>query len=182
MGRQTPTETRFRERIAVERKRRKLSQSDVAQMLNGRGLPGVYATTVAKIEAGDRTVRIDEAAAFADIFGLPLDELIGRHLDEQTRTLSYVLQAVTRMMHQAAPAVSALRREFAEISSELGLFDFDDRAELVAAAQECHDALNRAASVIAGMWPLLSQAQVAAVANEIVVQRLSELQTRDGAE
>lgn len=182
MGRQTPTETRFRERIAVERKRRKLSQSDVAQMLNGRGLPGVYATTVAKIEAGDRTVRIDEAAAFADIFGLPLDELIGRHLDEQTRSLAYVIQGMTQTMHQAAPAVSGLSREFAEISSAVSAFDFDGRAELAAAAQECHEALDHASSVIAGMWPLLSQAQVAAVANEIVAQQLSELRTRDGAE
>lgn len=182
MGRQTPTETRFRERVAVERKRRKLSQADVAKMLNDRGVSGFYSTTVAKIEAGDRTVRIDEAVAIADIFGVPLDELIGRQLDEQTRSLAYVIQAVTRTMHQAAPAVTGLKRELAEISAELGAFDFDGRAELAAAARECHDALDRAASVIAGMWPLLSQAQTAAVANEIVAQHLSEIRTMDGAE
>jgi transcriptional regulator with XRE-family HTH domain len=182
MVKQTPTETRFRERVTRERKRRKWSQSGVAKMLEDRGVPGLTGTTIAKVERGDRAVRIDEAAAFADIFGLPLDELIGRHLDERTRALSYVIQAITGTMHQVAPAVTALKTEFAEISAELGAFDFDGRAELDAAAQECHNALDHAASVIAGMWPLLSQAQTAAVANEIVAQQLREIRTKDGAE
>lgn len=38
----------------------------------------VYSTTIAKIEAGDRAVRVDELYAFADLFGMSADALLGR--------------------------------------------------------------------------------------------------------
>ena len=47
----------------------------------------MHHTTVAKIESGDREVKLDEAAAMADLFDLPLDSMMGRRQrhDEKMR-------------------------------------------------------------------------------------------------
>ena len=53
----------------------------------------MHATTVAKIEAGSRSVRINEAVAIADLFGVSLDSLLGRKPGTQ-RDLHYALGAL----------------------------------------------------------------------------------------
>src|ERR1700731_4102268 len=73
MGKQSAAETRFRERVQEERGRRKWSRADLAKMLQNKGFEHIYASTVAKIEYGERSVRIDEATAIADLFDVPLD-------------------------------------------------------------------------------------------------------------
>lgn len=47
----------------------------MAKVLSDNGT-GMHATTIAKIEAGDRAVRIDEAVAIADALDIPLDDLL----------------------------------------------------------------------------------------------------------
>ncbi len=42
------------------------------------GVDNMYASTWAKIETGDREVKLDEAAAAADLFKMSLDELTAR--------------------------------------------------------------------------------------------------------
>jgi transcriptional regulator with XRE-family HTH domain len=69
----------FRERMTYERKQRGWSQAEVAEMLTARGVDKMHHTTVAKIEGGDREVKLDEAAALADLYGLSLDEMLGRN-------------------------------------------------------------------------------------------------------
>lgn len=54
------------------------SQAELAKLLRRKGLESVYATTIAKIESGDRAVRINEAEALADLFELSIDALLGR--------------------------------------------------------------------------------------------------------
>lgn len=78
MGKQSAAETRFRERVEEERRRRKWSRADLAKMLQNKGFEHIYTSTVAKIEYGERSVRIDEATAIADLFDVPLDVLLGR--------------------------------------------------------------------------------------------------------
>ena len=77
MVRESRTEDYFREKFKAERRSRDWSQADVAKKLEKRGID-LHPTTVAKIEAGQRSVRIDEARAIADLFGLSLDSLVGR--------------------------------------------------------------------------------------------------------
>ena len=57
-------------------------------MLQNRGFEHIYSTTVAKIESGERAVRIDEAAALADLFDVSVDALLGRNV-ERTGNLAY---------------------------------------------------------------------------------------------
>lgn len=115
MGRETSVEARFRERIRREREERKLSQAELAEMLGGKGIKGIYPTTIAKIESGERAVRIDEAAALADLFEVSVDALMGRSPDSQTSELAFELRNLrdtTRrfylQVHEAHDVISGL--------------------------------------------------------------------------
>lgn len=70
------------QRIAVERRARGWSQSELARQMNAVGLPQFNQTAVSEIEAGvvegkpRRRIRVDEAIAFASVFRLSLLELL----------------------------------------------------------------------------------------------------------
>lgn len=68
---------RLRERLRNERLRRGWSQAHIAELLSHNAGDGVIATTVAKIEAGDREVRVIELYAYAELFGISVDTLLG---------------------------------------------------------------------------------------------------------
>jgi transcriptional regulator with XRE-family HTH domain len=78
MTRQSAIEVRFREQIRRRREQRKWSQADVAKRLHDNGLRHMISSMVAKIESGDRAVRIDEANALAELFETSVDVLLGR--------------------------------------------------------------------------------------------------------
>lgn len=63
---------RLRQRLRDERERRGWSQIDVAKKLD------THASTICKIEVGDRAVRVDELLAYADLFKTSTDTLLGR--------------------------------------------------------------------------------------------------------
>jgi transcriptional regulator with XRE-family HTH domain len=66
MGKRKWTEDYFSKRLRAERERRKWTQTELADQLDAKGIP-MHWTTIAKIEKGDRSVRIDEAAGIADL-------------------------------------------------------------------------------------------------------------------
>lgn len=72
---------RFARRVKYEREIRGLSQADLAKLLSESGFH-TQPTTIAKIEARERdrprTIRLDEAAAIAEVFDTTVDDLIGR--------------------------------------------------------------------------------------------------------
>src|SRR5258705_8927715 len=92
MGKNERAAAYFRKQVRAERERRGWSQSQVAELLRGKGFR-VHTTTIAKIEAGDRAVPIDEASAIADVFGTSLDRLLGRGVGPE-QDLRYTLEAV----------------------------------------------------------------------------------------
>lgn len=82
MGKRKWTEDYFSKRLRAERERRKWTQTELADQLDAKGIP-MHWTTIAKIEKGDRSVRIDEAAGIADLLGVSVDSLLGRRVDPQ---------------------------------------------------------------------------------------------------
>lgn len=76
MGTKKLAGTEFRETLHRLRRNRGWSQAHLAELLSAKGL-GVYPTTIAKIEAGDRAIQIDELVAVADIFEVSVDALLG---------------------------------------------------------------------------------------------------------
>jgi transcriptional regulator with XRE-family HTH domain len=127
MGRESALENRFRERVKKERDRRGWSQADVAKMLGDKGIKGIYPTTVAKIESGERAVRIDEATALADLFAVPLDALLGRKHHSQEDELAYLLRLLRDTARQSSQQVWATMETIREQLEELpGEFDNAD--------------------------------------------------------
>lgn len=78
MVRTSVAQNHFRKKARKARQQRGWSQADLAKRLTDMGIDSMYATTVAKIEAGDREIKLDEAAAMADLFDMSLDELVAR--------------------------------------------------------------------------------------------------------
>ena len=112
-------------------------------MLADRGV-ATYATTVAKIEAGDRAVRLDEAVAIADIFGMSLDVFLGRNQSPE-RELADLLRSLQATARQATEFATASSAALRDRSAELAAFQFGERDALVADTNAACDALTQAA-------------------------------------
>lgn len=129
MGRQSAVETSFRKRMKHERDRRDWSQADLSKLLQRRGLEHIYPTTVAKIESGERAVRIDEATAIADLFEVSVDVLLGRNV-ERGSNLAYALRAVLNAARQSALQTAAIADALSDSLVDLDALEFNGREEL----------------------------------------------------
>jgi transcriptional regulator with XRE-family HTH domain len=143
MGRQSAVETSFRERMKHERERRRWSQADLSKLLQGRGLEHIYPTTVAKIESGERAVRIDEATAIADLFEVSVDVLLGRNVDRRL-DLNYALRAVQNTARQSAQQMAAIDATLSDSLADLDALEFKGRETLEKEVVSAQRALRKA--------------------------------------
>ncbi len=111
-------------------------------MLADRGV-STYATTVAKIEGGDRAVRIDEAVAIADVFGMSLDAFLGRGQSSEAQLVD-VLRTLQSTARQATEFATASAAALRDRSAELAAFQFEGRDDLIADTEATCDALTQA--------------------------------------
>ena len=156
MGMDKLVRDRLRERLRTERERRGWSQAELTHRISNHGVVGWYPSTVAKIEAGDRSVYVHELLAFADLFGVTVDTLLGRRPD-----VSDVLWATSRLSSNAAKMaadISGLQQRVGDDLREL--INFADRerkresiqspidlaAQAVARLAQAHEALTALAS------------------------------------
>lgn len=121
MGNQRWTDKRFGQRVKAGRNHRRWSQAEMAKMLSDRGIH-LGPSAVAKIEAGDRSVKIDEAAGIADIFEISLDSLLGRPSATRRRETTDRLRALLNVAEQSRQQVwtitEAIRDHLAELPVE----------------------------------------------------------------
>lgn len=160
MGSQTPIEIRFRDNVRHERKRRGWSCAEVANDLRDRGFPHIVASTVSKIESGDRAVRIDEAAGFADLFGVSTETLLGR--PSGGADLMWAISKLSSNAHKMINEVSSLQQRLRADAQDVA--DYANRsdrtseiASTLAAVGMSHAALENAKQAIvrlAGEFPL----------------------------
>ena len=78
MGSQKWSDRDFGKRVKAHRSDRGWTQPQMAKMLSDNGIYPMHSTTIAKIEAGERSVRINEAVGIAELFGVSLDSFVGR--------------------------------------------------------------------------------------------------------
>lgn len=71
------TNAAFTQWLRTVRAEAGLSQQKLADTLRAGGLSNFHQTTVAKIERGERPLRLDEAVAIAELFGTTLDAALG---------------------------------------------------------------------------------------------------------
>lgn len=122
MGNQKWTEDYFSKALRAERERRGWSQARLAELLSDKGISSMHWTTVAKIEKGDRSVRIDEAAAVADLFEVSLDTLLGRSVPPKADE-HYTLRTLIDTASQAAWQISAIRQSVRDGATVLSAFE-----------------------------------------------------------
>lgn len=152
MGRQGRAGDLFKERLKSHRKRVGWSQADLAKQLASKGIDGVYPTTVAKIEAGDRAVRIDELAALADLFGVTVDALLGRNTPKGE--LEWVFKTLQPLARDTAERIAAVSDTIADELADARYYaSFTPEAggELIAAAERSLVALSDAHRALAAL-------------------------------
>ncbi|BBX72272.1 helix-turn-helix transcriptional regulator [Mycobacterium shinjukuense] len=147
MGKQGRVGDQFRERLRCERERRGWSQADVAKRLSDRGVPGIYPTTIAKIEAGDRGARIDEVTAVADLFAVSVDALLGRRIGLEN-DLAYTFRGVLDTARQSAEQLNSIRSTLEDRLRELATLDFEGFNDLAADADKALQAFDDASDAL----------------------------------
>jgi hypothetical protein len=110
-------ENHFSKALKEQRDGRKWSQSQLEKMLAEKGVH-LHWTTIAKIEKGERSVRIDEAAALADLFDTSVDALLGRQLPDDT-TLTFAMMNVMSYAGDAGKKITQARGTATDIEEQL---------------------------------------------------------------
>lgn len=148
MGKQSALENRFRRRIKEERERRGWSQTELLKRLESKGIHFSYPSVIAKIEAGERGVGIDEAAAMASLFGVSVDSLMGRRVGAEN-DLVYSLRGAISAAKLAGAQVEAIRGDLIErLEQDLSTIDFDGRPKVEEDAAAALAALGEAVAAL----------------------------------
>lgn len=125
MGNERWLNMRFGERLKAERDARGWSQPHLVELLEAQGISW-HVSTVAKIEGGNRAVRIIEAVAMADVFGVPLDTLMGRTVGPADADLTVALRVLRdTAQHSADQALDVGREIKQQARTIVGSFEFD---------------------------------------------------------
>jgi hypothetical protein len=129
----------------------------MAKMLADRGVKPMHPTTVAKIEAGDRSVRINEAIEIADLFEVSMDALLGRTTGvkpggEPMDTLEMFLIVAETLW----PKQVAIRDVFAARMGDLEALEFEGRDLLDIRIKQAWMGIDLATKSLAGIaaWQL----------------------------
>ncbi len=130
----------------------------------------MHATTIAKIEAGSRSVRINEAVGIADLFEVSLDSLLGRKPGTQESDLTYRLGTLGANAYESYLLVTTIIRTVREPLEELP-DDFEGADNL---REMGYSALSRLESAHKALAELVSASGDLLLREEV---RLSEAQS-----
>ena len=127
------------ETVAELRKARGWSQSELAQHLEPFGFD-MHQTTIAKLEGGGRPIRINEAAAIAEVFGVRFMDLLPVPIEDDI-----VAAGHHRVLRAEQAAEAAKRRADAAVwSHQLAIRDSELADVELALAQTDYESLLRA--------------------------------------
>lgn len=119
-----PAGPTFAQRMRQERVLAGLSQVGLAERISQKVGHKVYGSSIANIESGDRGVRLVEAVAVAEIFGIGIGDLlrereaIDDEIDELRRELSkaeFDSAQAEDVFQRAQDTVVGIRRRIAEL-------------------------------------------------------------------
>src|ERR1700734_1450400 len=98
-------DSRFGQELQRERTRRGWTQPQMAELLSAKGITSIHSTTLAKIEAGNRSVRINEAVAIADLLDVSLDALLARQRTDESSTLTFAMRTALDYCRDASSLI-----------------------------------------------------------------------------
>jgi transcriptional regulator with XRE-family HTH domain len=125
-----PVTTLFGRRLRGLREEAGLTQRQLADLMRAAGYK-MHQTTVAKIEAGERAVPVDEAAQFADVLGIDLTQMINvgkgrlvtaqlkvRSLEFRAEDYARTLEETQVLMDHTMAQLEAARARLKELEDE----------------------------------------------------------------
>lgn len=90
----------------------------MAEMLSAKGIAPIHPTTLAKIEAGTRSVRINEAVAIADLLDVSLDALLGRQRPDDS-TLTFAMTTLLDYAQDTSNQIGQARGTASDVEDQL---------------------------------------------------------------
>jgi transcriptional regulator with XRE-family HTH domain len=110
------------ERVRALREARGWSQDTVAKRMASKGFSWRQ-TTVAKTEAADRPVRVNEAVALADLYGVDLDSLVRPDLHPLAQRLQKARSILEQVEHELGEAERRVREMQGVVDLARGRYD-----------------------------------------------------------
>jgi transcriptional regulator with XRE-family HTH domain len=143
----------FGRRLRAERERRGWTQVELAERLADAGWP-VNPTVLAKVESANegvqRSLKVDEALAVAEVFEMSLDSLLGRATDaESSDELELILRTAIDTARSLAGHLAQIRATFHDRFVEVEALDFTGREQLQAHVEAARSALDHASHALA---------------------------------
>jgi transcriptional regulator with XRE-family HTH domain len=133
-------DVRFGRRFKKAREVKGWTQTELAKLLAKRGVR-VYGSTIAKIEAGARPVKLAELAAAAELFGVSVDALLQRDPrpgSDRVHALLAVADTAMRASDHVVNAAVAIRDRIDDLSA---FDDLLDRDTLIVGCERAHELL-----------------------------------------
>lgn len=153
MAKQKWAEHHFSKRLKAERIDRGWTQAEMAKLLSEKDIH-VHWTTIAKIEKGTRSVRIDEAAGIADLLNISVDTLLGRRTEPQS-DLAELLRSIKHAAGKSMLDITGMlvliqgwMNELQELTELQGFEGFGGWRALDAEAATAREALTAAQSAL----------------------------------
>ncbi|WP_166390256.1 helix-turn-helix domain-containing protein [Nocardioides ochotonae] len=114
------TEIDFGKRVRQFREAQKLSQSKFAELLASKAGLSIDPSAIARIELGDRSVKLGEARAFAEVLGSSVAELVGED-PRQTpvRQIAELRDRANEWMRRSRFALRQMVQNMAEVQNEI---------------------------------------------------------------
>jgi len=150
MGKQPSPDIRFGKWLKDARGAKHWSQIDMAKQLKKRGIH-IYGSTVAKIEAGDRPVKLAELVAIADLFQVSVDTALcrgARQESDQIHALLVVADSAVKSSAAIVDVASTIRDRLAELAD---FTDLPDHDTLVAGYERAYGLLVGANNALTGV-------------------------------
>jgi hypothetical protein len=115
--------------------------------LRDNGFRAAHPSTVAKIEAGDRDVSLDEVAAYAAVFGVSTDLLC--RADTGRGDVLLALRRIAETVQMGRYQTTSVESELRDLATDLA--EAEEHAGLVAEVEKAADALGAASEALAAV-------------------------------
>ncbi|HWS91352.1 MAG TPA: helix-turn-helix transcriptional regulator [Mycobacterium sp.] len=146
MARKKWIDNYFGQRLKLERENKGWSQPEMVKLLEDEGV-GLHWTSLAKIEKGLRSVRIDEAKAIADVLELSVDSMLGRKAGLEDDA-AHALRGVLDTTRQCELQLLGIRKTLNDRFQDLAMLQFEGREALVSDVDAVWDALDAAQAAL----------------------------------
>ena len=176
-------ERNFRDAITAKREKLGMSQSALARELSEMGL-SFRQQMIQQVESGERPIRLNEAVAFSEILGIPLDEGISGSIDSDSmEELEAQLVEKLREVSRLITSLAELRKRIKGVGDDMSsMLERYEDAAVNDAARELNRQHTHLFGIVAQMMGDTGQLEKRVVDELIPLLRLHGMWSDDGVD